>query len=386
MSTDDQPSLEGVESSERAPGSAAPDVRARVVACRTRLESVELLTSQSTEDAVLVARHLYRDIADILGGSASDSAVVGTMPDSLITSRVAALGARLAGGVDDRSLDEVLRELRALVSHLEREHGLGHGLWTVLGERSRWSVYLAGGAVVALVVVGLAIAMLRGSGQGERVARYDELYTTANSLLSQGKHAEAAQAYRAALAVLPDHKKSVDGYNNLGWALQQQGKLDDAIEAYAAAVKLDPNASRTRNNLEAARTAKAQGQKAAPQASPAPVTPREPGPVDRVARYDSLYTMANSLLFQGKHAEAAQAYRAALAVLPDHKKSVDGYNNLGWALQQQGKLDEAIAAYAAAVTLDPSASRARSNLEATRAAKAQGQKAAPQAGPSPRPQ
>jgi tetratricopeptide (TPR) repeat protein len=232
--------------------------------------------NRSLDDAVLLARQLYHDIGDIFaegaggpaeGGGERGAGAVDTIPDPLIRARVAALGARLEGTVDERALDDVVPELRALLSHLGREHGGGSGPWSWHDGKSRRNLYLMGGAVAALLVVGLAVVVLRRAEPPERtMTRYNELFQNSNVLMSQGKHAEAVQAYRAALAVLPNDKKSADSYNNLGWSLQQLGKLDEAIEAYTAALKLNPGLQLARNNLNAA--LQARQQRRVPQTGP----------------------------------------------------------------------------------------------------------------------
>ena len=62
---------------------------------------------------------------------------------------------------------------------------------------------------------------------------------------------------------------------------------------------------------------------------------------------------------QGKLAEAVACFRRALAVKPD---SAEAHNNLGNALKDQGKIEEAIASYRRALSLQPELTRAHSNL------------------------
>ncbi len=52
--------------------------------------------------------------------------------------------------------------------------------------------------------------------------------------------------------------------------------------------------------------------------------------------------MGIALQEQGKLEEAIEAYNKALAIKPDY---AEAYNNMGIALQEQGKLEEAIEAY-----------------------------------------
>jgi superkiller protein 3 len=77
-----------------------------------------------------------------------------------------------------------------------------------------------------------------------------------NALSDQGKIDEAVNAYRKALT-LPNMEGTLTtahahAHNGLG-LLQQQKKLEEAIREFEQAVKLDPNYSFARNNLEEAK-------------------------------------------------------------------------------------------------------------------------------------
>jgi Tfp pilus assembly protein PilF len=56
-------------------------------------------------------------------------------------------------------------------------------------------------------------------------------------LAAQGRDAQAAAAYQAALELDPDHASA---HANRGLVLQMQGKLDEAESAYRRAIELDP--------------------------------------------------------------------------------------------------------------------------------------------------
>ena len=53
--------------------------------------------------------------------------------------------------------------------------------------------------------------------------------------------------------MLPDHPRSADAYNNLGWTLFNLERYREAVEAYEAALALRPDFELARNNLEATR-------------------------------------------------------------------------------------------------------------------------------------
>src|SRR5207247_2618701 len=62
---------------------------------------------------------------------------------------------------------------------------------------------------------------------------------------------------------------------------------------------------------------------------------------------------------QGRPDEAADCFRRALALKPDF---AEAYNNLGLAWKDQGRLDEAVACFRRAVELQPDSAAAHSNL------------------------
>jgi tetratricopeptide (TPR) repeat protein len=69
--------------------------------------------------------------------------------------------------------------------------------------------------------------------------------------------------------------------------------------------------------------------------------------------------LGNALNNQGKLPEAIAEYRAAIRIRPD---LATVHNNLGYALRGQGKLDEAIAEYREAIRLRPDFAEAHGNL------------------------
>ena len=71
------------------------------------------------------------------------------------------------------------------------------------------------------------------------------------------------------------------------------------------------------------------------------------------------YNLGNALFRQGRHAEAVESLRKALAIDPDYALAHDG---LGVALHSQGRLVEAADHYRRAVILDPDNTDARAHL------------------------
>ncbi len=58
-----------------------------------------------------------------------------------------------------------------------------------------------------------------------------------------GKHAEAADLFRQAIAITPNH---AEFHRNLAFALQHQGQLDDSATAFRTAIALQPDDSLSR--------------------------------------------------------------------------------------------------------------------------------------------
>jgi superkiller protein 3 len=71
-------------------------------------------------------------------------------------------------------------------------------------------------------------------------------YNLGNALFRQGRHAEAIESLRAALALRPDYALAHDG---LGVALYSQGQIAEATEHYRRAVQLDPGNVEARAHL-----------------------------------------------------------------------------------------------------------------------------------------
>ena len=71
-------------------------------------------------------------------------------------------------------------------------------------------------------------------------------YNLGNALFRQGRHAEAIESLRAALALRPDYALAHDG---LGVALYSQGQIAEATEHYRRAVQLEPGNVEARAHL-----------------------------------------------------------------------------------------------------------------------------------------
>lgn len=237
-----------------------------------------------------------------------------------------------------------------------------------------------------------------------------------NGLAAEGKFSEAAEAYRAALALRRDwaeawtklgtvlaaagqyapaiaaHRLALrhapdDGvvHCNLAIALQQSGRHADAAQAYRAALLRHPNNPVLNVNLgNMLLAAKDPAGAAAAYISVTMADPKcaaahfglglaremEGRLADAEAAYDAarradpaalevLAKLGDVRTAQGKFPEAIAAYRALLARKPSF---ADGWTNLGVAQYKCGRLEEAEASYRRALALDANHVSALSNL------------------------
>ncbi|UFS72415.1 tetratricopeptide repeat protein [Geomonas sp. RF6] len=235
-------------------------------------------------------------------------------------------------------------------------------------------------------------------------------------LAEEGRHAEAAEAFEAALVMNPLDPES---YNNLGSALDSQGKLQEAvaryqkaialndtfvaphynlgntlktighipqaIECYRRALELEPGLVQGWHNLALALRCAGKPEEARAALETAlTVEPRYlaaghslgellhdggdlPGAEEafrRVLELDpsylpSLNALGITLQTAGRPQEAVSCYQRALAVKPDYLHAL---NNLGAALRSLGRLQEAVSCYRRGMAVDPDYADAHWNL------------------------
>ena len=133
------------------------------------------------------------------------------------------------------------------------------------------------------------------------------------------RHTDAAQAYRAALAL---DSSNADAWNNLGWSLAKLGFYQDAIPAFRSAERHQPGFALASNNLAWA--------------------------VEEVSTAD--FKRAFALQQTGRPSESVAIYRTLLTRYP---KWVNVHYNLGHALIALGRHAEAIAEFRRVLELQP---------------------------------
>src|SRR5437660_123425 len=75
---------------------------------------------------------------------------------------------------------------------------------------------------------------------------FDRLFARAIELHQAGDLLGAIDAYKSALAILPDR---ADAHSDLGAAYAKLGQFDDAVKEYDAALRADPESTQIRMNL-----------------------------------------------------------------------------------------------------------------------------------------
>ena len=183
-----------------------------------------------------------------------------------------------------------------------------------------------------------------------RIPDYPEgYYKLAYAYRQKKEWADAADYYRRYIALNPSR---TDTYYGLGAALEGMGDKRGAIAAFDKYVTLE----RAPEKQRFVESAKAELAKMDPSRSPAeppvaatppPVAPPPPAPVENAA---SLRAEADKLRNDNKLAEAAAAYKRAIAA---DRGNLDLYNDLGnvyFALKQYG---DAADAFSDATKRDP---------------------------------
>lgn len=129
-----------------------------------------------------------------------------------------------------------------------------------------------------------------------------------------GQIDQAVFAFQQVISLKPD---KVDGYYNMGNALNDQEKFEEAISMYKKALLIYPDYDKALNN------------------------------------------MGNSLKALGKPAEALEAYKKATSA---NTNNAQAYNNIGIILKDQSKFNEALAAFNQALRIKPDYAEAYNNI------------------------
>jgi O-antigen ligase/Tfp pilus assembly protein PilF len=171
--------------------------------------------------------------------------------------------------------------------------------------------------------------------------------------LQLGNARQASEFGRRLLSLDPGHSK---GWFNYGKALEAERLPATAIEAYQRAARENPY-------YVEALAAEAAVQLQNGQPIPAFVAAEKAAGI--APNYAGPHFIRGTALFGfGRFGEAANAFRAALLVVPDH---FDSWLNLGTCLIKDGDRDGAVAAWRRALELKPGDPTATSYLRANQA-------------------
>jgi len=157
----------------------------------------------------------------------------------------------------------------------------------------------------------------------------------------RGDFDRAAEHYRAALSIKPDH---VESLNNLALVLSEQGRTDEAAALLEQALALRPENSRLHVNLGTMRTEQARLEEAIAHWERALDLVR---PGERVALYANL---AGAERLLGDRNASAHHYAAALALDPG---SAPNHHLYGLLLAEMGDRASAVHHQRKAVELEP---------------------------------
>ena len=152
-------------------------------------------------------------------------------------------------------------------------------------------------------------------------------YDAAQTLLRQGRLAEAEQRYRAALRIDPDHGDALQG---LGLVCLQSGRFDEAVDRLREAAARNPRSAAVYNNLGITLVAAQRFEEAADAYKRSiALEPRLP---------ETYNDLGMTLMWLGRGEEAAAEFEKALALKPDF---VHALGNLGEALGSLGRHEQA---------------------------------------------
>ena len=268
-------------------------------------------------------------VGDALGNAsgAGDhfARALGLAPNDAVTHRYYArwlIGQSRAG----EAILHLERALALAPADLDARHQL-LGLYAARGARELKELALSTLAIDRSDT--MAAAYARGIGPNmPAIPGYQSWFDVGVRLTSASRHAEAAEAYRAALQFDP---ASADAWNNLGWSLARLGLYDDALPAFRSAIQAGPALTLAANNLAWATTQ---------------------APTARFLR-------GLALIQTGRDAEAVPIYKELIASVPDW---TNAHFNLGCALLDLHRFPEARDEFYRTIGLLPSSTAARANL------------------------
>ena len=229
----------------------------------------------------------------------------------------------------------------------------GYGL-VALGRAISVKGYLSGKITAILTICFIAYFSVLTIGQNAKWRDGETLYTytlryagdsprlhynLGNAYRKAGQLAEAAQAYRASIAIDPTFHSS---HFNLGLCYVATGNTNAAISEFKKAIELEPSHYKSYVALGLSYRDESRFDEAIAQYKKA---------IEIDSNYPEAYNNLGDVYFRRKmHKEAEQEFRRALAINPAY---VEAWNNLGVSLVSQGRREEAVAAWNKSLQINP---------------------------------
>ena len=169
-----------------------------------------------------------------------------------------------------------------------------------------------------------------------------------NSYQELGRHEEALAAYGRALAINPGYHLV---HNNIGNTLRRQGRYEEALSHYRTALAADPEFAEALNNMAVALQDLGRGQEAVAQFEKALAA--------RPSYVDPLINLSN---YWRDHARPQLSIRYLERALRIQDGNPHGWNNLGCALGDVGRVEEGIGCFRRTLALAPANAAAHGNI------------------------
>jgi tetratricopeptide (TPR) repeat protein len=173
-------------------------------------------------------------------------------------------------------------------------------------------------------------------------------YVLGESLMALQQPAQAAESYHCARTIKPDF---VDAHFKLGNALAMQNRLNEAIEAYRRALECKPNFPEAHANLGFTLMSAGQYAEAEQHLRQALLAHSGSAPIHNA--------MGVVLYGQTRMAEAAESFRRVVALMPN---DAEAHANLGNSLRELGAFAEAETSYHRSLELNEKFARAHFDL------------------------
>lgn len=202
------------------------------------------------------------------------------------------------------------------------------------------ALYVAAVAAAAVFAAGPAAHASVSGPEAHAAPSGHALVRAAVRLAAVGRHLEAEETLRKALAAAPD---LVEAHENLGAVLHRLGRYDEAAAAYRAALARDPARRGARMGEGLAHLSAGRAETAA--AAFAAVLAEEPNDAEALVHLGWARLRGDSL------AAAGEAFRLAADLDP---AASGGWLGLALVLDRRGAVDAAAAAAARAVEAAPS--------------------------------